>query len=108
MTFWVLFGLLCASLPVWFMMVSALYKCLASNHPEKYRLMGEPGLIKNNHPGSGLRLMKFIFTREDRPLNDSRVSRLTSFMLVLSICYLAVFLFLVIAVLLVSPGARGS
>ena len=106
-TFWFLWGLLFVSVPVWFWLVNTLYKRLASNHTEKFRAMGEPGLIRNNRPGTGLRLMKFIFTREDRALSDPQVSRLTAFMLTFSICYLAIFLFLV-SIVLVTLGLRGS
>jgi hypothetical protein len=110
--FWFLWGVLFVSVPVWFWLVNTLYKRLESSHTAKFRAMGEPGLIRNNRPGSGLRLMKFIFTREDRPLSDPQVSRLTAFMLAFSICYLAIFLFLVspflLAIVLVMLGVRGS
>ena len=112
MTFWVPFLILCASVPVWFGLVNTLYKRLASAHPAKFHDMGEPGLIRNNRPGTGIRLMKFIFTPEDRPLNDPQVSRLTAFMFVFSICYLGLFLFLaspfLLAILMVVLGTRGS
>jgi len=111
-TFWILWGILVASLPVWFCLVSALHKRLASTHPEKYRQMGEPQLVRNNRPGMGVRLFKFIFTREDRPLNDPQLSRLTAIMLAFSICYFAIFLFLsapiLLGLLLVTLGVRGS
>jgi len=109
---WVLYGIFCASVLVWLGLSHALYKRLSSNHPDKYRQMGEPGLIRNNRPGMGIGLMKFIFRREDRPLNDPRVSRLTAFMFVLAICNYVLFAFFVIivllAVFLVGPGVRGS
>jgi hypothetical protein len=112
MTFWVLFLVLCASVPVWFGLVNILYKRLTSAHPTKFHDMGEPGVIRNNRPGTGIRLMKFIFAREDRPLNDPQVSRLTAFMLVFSICYLALFLFMAspfpLALLMVTFGAPES
>ena len=72
---WVVFGVLFGATLIWFGLVSALYRRLASNHQEKYRQMGEPGLIRNNPPGATITLMKFLFAREDRALNDPQVSR---------------------------------
>jgi hypothetical protein len=105
----VLFGVLFVSVLVWFWLVSAFYRRLASNHPNKYREMGEPGLISNNRgPRQSLRLMKFVFSREDRLLNDPQVSQLTAFMFVLSICMFVVLLFAMIKTVLLTPGIRGS
>ena len=104
---WVVFGVLFGATLIWFGLVSALYRRLASNHQEKYRQMGEPGLIRNNPPGATITLMKFLFAREDRALNDPQVSRLTAFMLVFFLCYLIVLIFGMIKVLSMTPNVRG-
>jgi hypothetical protein len=104
---WVVFGVLFGSTLVWFALVSTLYRRLESKHQDKYRQMGEPGLISNNPPSATITLMKFIFTREDRALNDPLVSRLTAFMMVFFLCYLVVLVFGMIKVLSMTPHARG-
>lgn len=105
----VLLGILFAAVLVWFVLVSILYRRLASNHPDKYRQMGKPGLFaKGRGPGQSVRLMKFILTREDRPLEDPQISRLTTIMFVLSICYVIVLLFAMIKTILLTPGLQGS
>jgi hypothetical protein len=103
----VLFAVLFASVLVWLALVSTLYKRLAANHPAKYRQMGEPQVRRNN-PRRGRTLLKFLFAREDRQLNDHQLSRLTAIMLVFFVCYSVVLIFSMITVLLMTPGIRGS
>lgn len=101
-------ALLIVSVPVWLGLVGALYKLLASKHPDKYRQMGMPRLVGNKAPGAGVRLIKFVFTREDRPLNDPQLTRLTAFLFGFSIWYGVLILFGIVEVLLIMLQLRGS
>ena len=101
---WILAGILLVSVLVWFGLVNALYRRLASHHPGKYREMGEPGVIRNNPPKASLTLMRFIFRREDRALNDFGLSRLSGFMRAFSICFLILLIFAMFKVLSMMPA----
>ena len=101
-------ALLLVSVLVWLGVVNALYKLLASKHPDKYRQMGMPRLVGNKPPRAGIRLMKFVFTREDRPLNDPQLARLTAILFGFSIWYVIVLVFGIVDVLLIALQLRGS
>jgi hypothetical protein len=103
----VLSVVLLASVLIWFGLLSILYRRLAENHPEKYRQMGQPEVLRSS-PRRGRTLLKFIFAREDRQLNDPRLSLLTTIMLVFFICYSIVLVFSMIEVLLMTPVLQGS
>jgi hypothetical protein len=84
----VIFSVLCVATFVWMFVVSLLCSQLELRHIDKYRAMGEPTLFRNmTYP-----LLTFLFKREDRSLQDSRISRLTATMLVFFSCYSILFL----------------
>lgn len=101
-------ALLIISAAVWLGLVGALYKLLASKHPDKYRQMGMPRLVGNKAPGAGIRLIKFVFTREDRPLNDPQLARLTTLLFGFSVWYGIVLVLGIVELLLMTLQLRGS
>ena len=101
-------ALVIISVFVWLGLVGALYKLLAAKHPDKYRQMGMPRLVGNKAPRAGIRLIKFVFTREDRPLNDPQLARLTTFLFVFSIWYGIVLVLGIVEILLITLQLRGS
>jgi len=68
------FGLVFLGVITWFLMVSALFRRLKRDHPEKFHAMGEPALILNNTPRTNWTFIRFLFKREDRALNDPSLS----------------------------------
>lgn len=92
--FVILFSALFASVFVWFFLVSRLYRLLKTNHPGKYREMGEPTLFWNNAPKHSVELLKFLVTREYSRMGDSEVTRLGNIMLVFFILFMLGFLIL--------------
>jgi len=97
------FGLLFPGAITWLIMVSALFRRLKRDHPEKFHAMGEPGLILNNTPRTSWTLLRFLFKREDRPLNDPSLSRLSKIMLVFFVCYCIAFFGLLAARIEAAP-----
>src|SRR5882724_11677010 len=85
-------SVLFASVIVWFFLVSGLFRRLRSQHPDKFREMGEPSLFMNNSPRTTIALMKFMFGRQDRELDDPGLSKLTVGMLWFFFCYFVVFI----------------
>jgi hypothetical protein len=96
----VLFPILFVAAIIWLYSVWSLFRQLKARHPEKYSAMGEPSLFLNNTPRGLLKLLAFLFKREDRPLQDPHLSHLTTIMLILFWGYLVLFLFLFLSVLL--------
>ena len=90
----VFFGILVVCVPVGFGLAAWLLRRLERGHPDKYRQMGEPTLFANRSVRTTLALLKFVFRREDRALNDPALSRVTVLMLCFMVGYNAFFLFL--------------
>lgn len=76
---------------VWFVLITLLFNRLESMHPKKYEAMGRPSLFLRNNIETGWTTMKFLFTREHRPLNDPYLSKLSDTMLVYFAAYLLLF-----------------
>jgi hypothetical protein len=87
-------GILVVCVPVGFGLAAWLLSRLERDHPDKYRQMGEPTLFANRSVRTNLALLKFVFRREDRALNDPAMSRLTVLMLCFMVGYNAFFVFL--------------
>lgn len=103
-----LFGALFVSVFVWFFLVSRLFNLLKANHPDKYREMGEPTLIRNNAPKHSILLLKFLLTREYAQISDSQLTRLGNLMLVFFVLYALAFLVLFLGVALGYADGRAS
>ena len=97
-TFIGLFAVLFLSVFVWFFLVVRLFKLLKSEHPEKYREMGEPTLFWNNSPKTSWELMKFLLKRDYIDMNDPKLSTLGNAMLVFFVLYTLGFLYLFFSV----------
>lgn len=83
----IMFGVLFCSVFLWFFLCYRLFKILETRHPEKYESMDRPSLIMNNSLSSNITFMKFLFKREWRELNDSRLAMLGKSMLVFFAIY---------------------
>lgn len=53
-----------------------LTRMLKVRHPDTWRMLGEPSLVRNNTPVNGLKTQRFIFKGEYRSLNDPDITRL--------------------------------
>ena len=65
-----------------------LFKYLKENHPEKFKELGEPSLWWNNSPRNGIRIMKFLFSKDlifSRNINLSKNRSYARFFLVVGI-----------------------
>jgi len=97
-TFPILFGILFMSVFVWFFLVTRLFKLLKSEHPGKYREMGEPTLFWSNSPKASWELSKFLLKRDYAELNDPKLLSLGNTMLAFFVLYMAGFLYLFFSV----------
>jgi predicted permease len=96
----IFFGVLFASVFLWFALCHRLFKAPETRHPEKYSAMGKPGLIMNNSLSNNISFMKFLCKRECLDLNDFAIAKLAQFMLVFLVVYLIGFSFLFYRLLL--------
>lgn len=71
---------LALAVPVWFVLVSKLFRRLETEHPEKFHEMGDPGIFMNNSPHTTIALTRFLFGREDAELDDEHLVRLARVM----------------------------
>ncbi|MBR9916339.1 hypothetical protein GYB29_01300 [bacterium] len=92
-----LFGVLFCSVIGWFFLVYTLFKILRIRHPEKYRDMGSPTLFPQEQVDlGGLKVFNsFLFKREWRELNDTKLASLGWFMICYITLYVIGFLFLI-------------
>jgi hypothetical protein len=93
-----------AGVIVWWILVAILFRRLRSDHPGKFREMGEPRVFKNYPPRTTLVLMKFLFCREDMDLDDARLNDFTLRMRSFFVVYAAVFVIAIGAVFLLLSG----
>lgn len=84
----ILFWILMAMVIAWFGMITALFQRLESKHPEKYKEMGEPHLIRNNTIKTNWTTLRFLCMREHKNLHDTPLSLLSDFMLAFFIVYM--------------------
>ena len=80
----------------WFVMLKILFSRLERLHPEKYEAMGRPSLFLRNNIYTGWMTLRFIGFRQHRPLADATLSKLSDFMLLYFLLYLAVFVSLIV------------
>ena len=97
----IMFGILFCLALVWLFLCYRLFKILETRHPEKYQSMGQPTLMINNTLLTNIALIKFLFKREWRDLDDSELTTLSKAMLVLFAIYLVSILTLFLSALLV-------
>jgi hypothetical protein len=93
------FGTLMVMVLVWFFLLKVIFKKLEREHPEKYKQMGEPGLIWNNSMKTGFATLKFIGLREHTDLNNPALSKLSDFALVFFVVYTLIFFSMSFAIL---------
>ncbi len=72
-----IFAILFGMVAIWFVLVKLLFRRLEISHSEKYEAMGKPSLFLHNSPASAFALLKFLFVREHKELNDSYLSKLS-------------------------------
>lgn len=94
----IFFGILLCSAFVWFFLCYRFFKILETRHFEEYEAMGKPSLIMNNSLSSNIKLMKFLFKRKWRELDDSELAKLSRLMLVFFVIYMIGFLALLFSV----------
>ena len=94
-----LFPLLFGMVIVWFVLIKLLFNRLERSHPQTYEAMGKPSLFLRNSIAGGWATLKFLVTRQHKPLNDSYLSKLSDAMLAFFAIYLLLFfgLFYVVA-----------
>ena len=93
-TLFVLFTTLMGMVLVWFVLVSLLFRRLATGHTRKYCDMGRPSLSLSSNATDTWALLKFLLAREHRGLGDRGLSRLSDCMLIFAIIYLVLLLWL--------------
>jgi hypothetical protein len=94
---------------VWFVLVTLLFKRLAIAHGRKYAAMGYPSLFSRTDASGTWAMLKFLVARGHRSLGDRYLSRLSDGMLVFSLIYLVLFLWLGFGIFgQAFFGARGS
>lgn len=79
-------------------LVARLFRLWKSEHPEKYRAMGEPTLFWNNSPKTSWELVKFLLKRDCAELDDPKLSSLGNAMLVFFVLYTMGFFYLFFSV----------
>ncbi len=99
----VCFVVLGALVFVWFILVSRFFDTLRSRHTNAYLAMGAPTLIVNNSIQNTIAFLRFLLRREDRKLNDPKLSRLCQFMVVFFWTYLAILVAFVLLGAVVNP-----
>ena len=75
----------------WFVLIKLLFNRLEAAHPQKYDEMGRPSLFLRNSMATNWATLKFLVSREHRPLNDSYLSKLSDVMLAFFTVYLLAF-----------------
>ena len=103
----VLFFVLLACVIVWFVLVTRLFRLLRTRHPDVYESLGSPTLILNNSIRNGWLFTRFLLGGHFRDIDDTETVRLCQFMRVFAICYLVLFIALVVCGFLFTP-ARSS
>jgi uncharacterized membrane protein YhaH (DUF805 family) len=86
----VLFFVCMAMVLVWFMLMRRLFKRIETCHPEKYEAMGSPSLQRAQ--SASWPLLKFLFGREYRALDDPYLTKLSKSMLSYFFVYLVIFI----------------
>ena len=103
----VLFFVLLACVVVWFILITRLFRLLRTRHPAVYDSLGRPTLILNNSIRNGWLFTRFLLGGHFRDIDDTETVRLCQFMRVFAICYLVLFIALVVCGFLFTP-ARPS
>jgi hypothetical protein len=90
------FYILIPMVVIWFVLLWKLFGRLEDCHPEKYEAMGSPSIFSKNNTGP---LLKYLFAREHRELDDEYLSKLSDFTLVYFLVFLVFFLTSIIILL---------
>lgn len=85
------FSVLFASILVWFVLGTRLFRLLREDHPEVYESLGSPSLFLNNTIKNNWLSLRFLVTGRYRELGDKRVTRLCNVMRVFLAAYLVWF-----------------
>lgn len=67
---------LVAATIIYLIAVSAMLSKLRRNHVATFRDLGEPSLFTNNTMSNGARVVRFVFSREYKNLNDPDIDRI--------------------------------
>ena len=74
------FGGLFVLVLVWFGLCLKLFRILKTRHPNIYQSIGEPSFL-NNTVSNNILLVKYLFKREWRAVDDAGLSKLSYFLL---------------------------
>ncbi len=94
----ILFCVLFCFVLVWFFLCVKLFKALETRHPKKYEEMGKPSLFMNNSMSGNIAFMRFLFKRESRNLDDTKLDSLSKFILIYISLYFIGFSFLFVSI----------
>jgi len=84
------------SIFVWFFLCYKIFEILRQHHPEQYKAMGEPSLIMNNTSKQQALLMRFVFKREWRKLDNAALVFYGQAMLGFYVFYVVLVLFVLL------------
>jgi len=81
----ILFCVITAYFIGWFVMCGQFLRMLRTRHEQRWIALGKPSLILNNSISNGIAVTRFLWRRKYMELEDERLTRLGSFMLVYQI-----------------------
>lgn len=71
--FYILFGTDFVIVAFYFLFLSRLFNLLKNKYPDKFRELGEPSLWWNNSPRNGIRVVRFISSKDPIFANDKEL-----------------------------------
>lgn len=77
----VIWAIVAGLMLVWFYLCHKLFNLLKQSHPSVYETLGNPSLLSNSTLANNVSLIKFLFGRHWRELDDPSLSKLGQSML---------------------------
>lgn len=87
-----LFAILFAMAPVWWVLISWVFRRLREKHTLTYEAIGSPTLFWNNSPRNNWLFLKFIFGARWQELDDTALIKVSRIVRVFSVVYMLGFL----------------
>lgn len=93
---------------LYFLFLIRIFNLLKKNYPDKYKELGEPSLWWNNSPRNGVRVLRFLFSKDPIFSTDEELLKSKRFALFLLYAAMTIFVVLIILFFLFYLSLRKS
>lgn len=76
----------------YFFFLRKLFNLLKNKYPEKFKELGEPSLWWNNSPRNGMRVLRFISSKDPLFSSDNELFKTRTFAVVFLCLYITIFI----------------